>query len=204
MEDVLANIITTSNKIVFDLPVNKCKDMSCRDENLPTLIIGYELAKKYIEGFNILKKYYPKQNIYWTFKRTERGVDYENDLKSFYTTVITDYCNRNKYAFVDIVNIDMKTAKKLIKYAKSDDKKLIFNENNRFLYVYSEKYATVFGFSLSTSNFFGISPSKVMKMFEGNMNNEFVYDFTNIHYEVKHIIGEKIDKYMVLYKYFVE
>lgn len=204
MEDVLANIITTSNKIAFDLPVNKCKDMSCRDENLPTLIIGYELAKKYIEGFNILKKYYPKQNIYWTFKRTERGVDYENDLKSFYTTVITDYCNRNKYTFVDIVNIDMKTAKKLIKYAKSDDKKLIFNENNRFLYVYSEKYATVFGFSLSTSNFFGISPSKVMKMFDGNMNNEFVYDFTNIPYEVKHIIGEKIDKYMVLYKYFVE
>lgn len=47
MEDVLANIITTSNKIAFDLPVNKCKDMSCRDENLPTLIIGYELAKIY-------------------------------------------------------------------------------------------------------------------------------------------------------------
>lgn len=43
-----------------------------------------------------------------------------------------------------------------------------------------------------------------MRLFDGNANNEFVYDFTNIPYEVKHIIGEKIDKYMVLYKYFVE
>lgn len=204
MEKVLANIITTSSKIKFDLPVNKCNNMSCRDENLPTLIIGYENAKKYIDGFNILKKYYSNQNIYWTFKRTERGVDYENDLKSFYSTVINDFCNRNKYSFIDIIRLNIKTAKKLINFAKSDEKKLIFNENNRFLYVYSEKYSTVFGFSLSTCNFFGIKPSKVMKLFENNENNEFIYDFTNIPYEVKHIIGEKIDKYMLLYEYFIE
>lgn len=204
MEKVLANIITTSSKVKFDLPVNRCKDMSCRDENLPTLIIGYENAKKYINGFNILKKYYPEQYMYWTFKRTERGVDYENDLKAFYTTVITEYCNKNKYTFIDVVNLNFQTAKKLIKFAKSDDKKLIFNENNRFLYVYCERYSTVFGFSLSTSNFFGIKPNKVLKMFENNQNNEFIYDFTNIPYEVKHIIGEKIDKYMVLFKYFTE
>ena len=81
MEEVLANIITSSSKLNFDLPINKCRDISCRDEKLPTLIIGYDLAKKYINGFNILKKFYPDQNLYWTFKRTERGVDYENDLK---------------------------------------------------------------------------------------------------------------------------
>ena len=46
MEEALANIITNSNKVKFDLPVNKCKDISCRDETLPTLIIGYETAKK--------------------------------------------------------------------------------------------------------------------------------------------------------------
>lgn len=202
MEKVLANIITKSNKVKFDLPVNLCKDMSCRDENLPTLIIGYEDAKKYIKGFNILTKFYSEQNIYWTFKRTERGVDYENDLKEFYTTVITDYCNKNKYTFIDVINLDLKTTKKLINFAKSEDKKLIFNENNRFLYVFCEKYSTVFGFSLSTSNFFGIKPNKIVNLFRVNKNNKFVYDFTNIPYEVKHIIGEKIDKYMVLNKYF--
>ena len=58
MEEALANIITSSNKVKFDLPVNKCKDISCRDENLTTIIIVYETAKKYIQKFNILKKFY--------------------------------------------------------------------------------------------------------------------------------------------------
>ena len=31
MEEALANIITSSNKVKFDLPVNKCKDISCYD-----------------------------------------------------------------------------------------------------------------------------------------------------------------------------
>ena len=50
--------------------------------------------------------------------------------------------------------------------------------------------------------FFGISHKKILKLFNGNENNEFIYDFTNIPYTVKHIVGEKIDKYMVLNKYF--
>lgn len=200
--EVLANIVTSSNKIKFDLPVNKCKDLNCVDNSLPTLIIGYENAKKYIGDFNILKKYYPNQNFYWTFKRTERGVDYETDLQEFYTTVITDYCNKFAYKLIDFYWLDIKTVKKLIIFAKSDDKKLIFNENNRFLYVFSEKYKTVFGFSLSTSRFFGISPKKVIKLFKNNENNKFITDFTNIPYDVKLIIGEKIDKYLTLSDYF--
>lgn len=202
MEEVLANIVTTSNKVKFDLPINKCKDMGCVDDTLPTLIIGYDLAKKYINGFNILKKYYKEQNIYWTFKRTERGIDYENDIKEFYNTVINDFCKKNRYLFVDIIGLKIYEAKKMIKFIKSDENKLVFNENNRFLYVYCEKYQTVFGFSLSTSRFFGVNSNKIVKMIKDNPNNEFVYDFTNIPNNVKHIIGEKIDKYMVLWKYF--
>ena len=129
-------------------------------------------------------------------------MDYEKDLSDFYTTVITDFCEKNTYTFIDLITMNYKMARKLIKFAKSDEKKMIFNENNRFLYVYCEKYNTVFGFSLSTSDFFGINPRKIINLFKNNPNNEFVYDFTNIPYEVKHIIGEKIDKYMTLYKYF--
>lgn len=202
MKEALANIITNSKKIKFDLPVNKCSDFTCIDESLPTLIIGYENAKKYINDFNILKKFYPKQNIYWTFKRTERGIDYETDLNNFYTTIITEFCDNIKYTLIDVIKLDFKKTRKLIQFAKSDEKKMIFNENNRFLYVYCEKYKTVFGFSLSTAKFFGIKPNKIIKLFKKNENNEFVYDFTNIPYDVKYIIGEKIDKYMALYDYF--
>lgn len=201
-KEAIANIVTTSNKITFDLPVNKCKDLSCVDNSLPTLIIGYDIAKKNIEGFNILKKFYPKNDIYWTFKRTERGVDYETDLKKFYTTVISNYCDKFAYNLIDFYKINFKIARKLIKFAKSDEEKIIFNENNRFLYVFCEKYNTVFGFSLATAKFFGIPCAKILKLFKNNDNNRFIYEFSNIPYEVKLIIGEKIDKYITLYDYF--
>lgn len=200
----LANIITTAKKVKFDLPVNKCEDLSCIDNTLPTLIIGYDLAKKNIENFNILKKFYPKQNLYWTFRRNERGVDYERDLEAFYTTVITEFCDSIKYILVDIIKINFKKARKCINFAKSDRKKLIFNENNRFLYVFCEEFSTVFGFSLSTSKYCGINPKKIMKLFENNPNNEFIEDFSDVPYNIKHIIGEKIDKYMAFYHYFMK
>ena len=56
MQKVLANVITDLTRIKFDIKVNKCKSMDEIDKSLPTLIIGYKKAKKYIKDFNILKK----------------------------------------------------------------------------------------------------------------------------------------------------
>lgn len=202
MKDKLANIVTTSTKIKFDLPINRCKSVDDIDKNLPTLIIGYETAKNSIENFSILKKHTEGTNIYWTFKRNERGVDYEDDLKDFYKTVVLDFCDKVNYQLLDFYKLHKSTVKKLINFAKSDDEKLIYVENNRFLYVYCEKYNTVFGFSLSTVKFFGINPSKVVNLFKNNVSNRFISDFSIIPYDIKYIIGEKIDKYLALYDYF--
>lgn len=204
MENKLANIVTTSTKIKFDLPINRCKTLEDTDKSLPTLIIGYEMAKKSVDNFNILEKHTNGTNIYWTFKRNERGVDYEDDLKAFYKTVVLDFCEDVKYQLLNFFTLNIKTVKKLINFAKSDDKKLIYVENNRFLYVYCEKYNTVLGFSLSTAKFFGINPSKIVKLFKNNANNRFISDFSIIPYEIKYIIGEKIDKYLALYEYFTK
>lgn len=204
MENKLANIVTTSTKIKFDLPINRCKTLEDTDKSLPTLIIGYEMAKKSVDNFNILEKHTKGTNIYWTFKRNERGVDYEGDLKAFYKTVVLDFCEEVKYQLLNFFTLNIKTVKKLINFAKSDDKKLIYVENNRFLYVYCEKYNTVLGFSLSTAKFFGINPSKIVKLFKNNANNRFISDFSIIPYEIKYIIGEKIDKYLALYEYFTK
>lgn len=204
MKNKLANIVTSSTKIKFDLPINRCKTINDIDKSLPTLIIGYEMAKKNVDKFNILNKHNEGTNIYWTFKRNERGVDYEDDLKEFYKTVVLDFCDKIEYHLLDFYKLSKTTVKKLIKFAKSDDEKLIYVENNRFLYVYSERYNTVFGFSLSTAKFFGLNPSKIVNLFKNNDKNHFITDFSNIPYEIKYIIGEKIDKYLALYDYFVK
>ena len=77
MQKPVANIITNSNKIDFEFKYNKCKSLEEIDVSLPTLIIGYNNAKRYIKNFNILNKAYPEQKIWWTFLKTEKRVDYE-------------------------------------------------------------------------------------------------------------------------------
>lgn len=196
------NVVTTSKTIKFDLPINLCSDMSCVDENLPTLIIGYELAKKYIDGFNILKKYYPETNTYWTYKKNERGIDYEDDIESFYNLLITSYCSKVDYQFIDIVTLGYRNAKKLLKFISSSEHKFIFNENNRFIYVYTLEYKKVFGFSLSTAKFFGLNINKLLKLFKENECNEFIDDFANIPTNIKKIVNNRVDKYLVLYECF--
>ena len=52
MQKVLANVITDLTRVKFDIKVNKCKSMDEIDKSLPTLIIGYKNAKKYIKDFN--------------------------------------------------------------------------------------------------------------------------------------------------------
>lgn len=204
MKNKLANIVTSSTKIKFELSINRCKTINDIDKSLPTLIIGYEMAKKSIDNFNILNKHNEGTNIYWTFKRNERGVDYEDDLKEFYKTVVLDFCDKIEYHLIDFYKLSKTTVMKLIRFAKSDDEKLIYVENNRFLYVYCERYNTVFGFPLSTAKFFGLNPSKIVGLFKDNDKNRFITDFLNIPYEIKYIIGEKIDKYLALYDYFVK
>lgn len=203
MDGKLANIVTSSSKIKFDLPINRCKSIDEVDKSLPTLVIGYDLAKKSINNFNILKKHEKGTNIYWTFKRNERGVDYEDDLNGFYKTVVMDYCEKIKYFPLNVYHLRYNSIKKLINFITNNDgEKLFYIENNRFLYIYDKKSCNSFGFSLSTAKYFGVSPSKVINLVKSNENNRLITDFSNIPYDIKYIIGEKIDKYLALYDYF--
>ena len=56
--------------------------MSLLDSDLPKLIIGLELSKRHIDNFSIIEKK-ANDNLYWTFKKTEKRNDYEKDLNNF-------------------------------------------------------------------------------------------------------------------------
>ena len=81
--------ILTKNKVnnIVDF-VSVIKDISEIDDTTkPLLIVGLHNAKIYSKNFSILNKKIDN-NIFWTFGKTERRVDYEKDLESFYTFVI--------------------------------------------------------------------------------------------------------------------
>ena len=72
--------------------VEQVNDVSLADLTKPTLFVGIENAKKNIKDFSILEKKYG-ENIFWTFKKTEKRVDFEEDINHFYDYIIYNISN---------------------------------------------------------------------------------------------------------------
>ena len=80
----IGNIVSQVD-IKADKLFNLIKDINKIEPELPTLIIGWEFVKV-IYGDNkpsILEKQI-SENVYWTFTKKERRVDYEEDIKKYY------------------------------------------------------------------------------------------------------------------------
>lgn len=204
MQKPIANIVTDTLKTRFDIKVNKCKSLEEIDKSLPTLIIGLGNAKKYINDFNILKKEYKEQKIWWTFLRTERMTDYQEDLQSFYETAIKYSVESIDYEYVDILECDYKRSKNILKYLLySNDEKIGYIDNNgSFLFIYSKKYKKIWGFSLSTMKFYSIKDYSIDKTIKNIKNIDIIKDFSMIPYKVRRIVGDKIHHNIILYSYF--
>lgn len=204
MQKPIANIVTDTLKTRFDIKVNKCKSLEEIDKSLPTLIIGLGNAKKYINNFNILKKEYKEQKIWWTFLRTERMTDYQEDLQSFYETAIKYAVESIDYEYVDILDCGYKRSKNILKYlfASNDEKIGYIDNNGSFLFIYSRKYKKIWGFSLSTMKFYGINESSINKTIKNIRNIDIINDFSTIPYKVRRIVGDKIHHNIILYGYF--
>lgn len=204
MQKPIANIVTDTLKTRFDIKVNKCKSLEEIDKSLPTLIIGLGNAKKYINDFNILKKEYKEQKIWWTFLRTERMTDYQEDLQSFYETAIKYAVESIDYEYVDILDCGYKRSKNILKYlfASNDEKIGYIDNNGSFLFIYSRKYKKIWGFSLSTMKFYGINESSINKTIKNIRNIDIINDFSTIPYKVRRIVGDKIHHNIILYGYF--
>ena len=90
MPQPITNIVTNLKRISFNFNYKKCKTLEEIDKSLPTLIIGYNEAKQMINGFNILKKDYPEQRVWWTFSKTEKRTDYDKDIEGYYNVLINE------------------------------------------------------------------------------------------------------------------
>lgn len=202
MDKIVANIITKSNKIDFEFKYNKCKSMEDIDIKLPTLIIGFENAKKYIENFDILKKSYPEQNIWWTFLKTEKRVDYDKDIKYFNDVIIKKIIENIKYQLCDIATMNKDDKMNLWNFLLSDRNKLIYNDFNKFLFIYDNEKNTVFGLSLTTCRFCGVDTKNLCdKIFKNPFNKEII-DFNTIPTIVKKNVQNNIHNLLALCEYF--
>lgn len=193
----IGNIVTKSKKNTFGDIFNVVKSFDDIIEGIPTLIIGFEEAKEWIENFNIIDKQYG--DIWWTFKKTERRCEYEEDVIKFYNYAILHEMEKTKYVYVDLINFRLASIKKMIKFLGDGTKKYVFlTRNSHFMFVYSEVYNTVFGISLELCEYLGVAKQKVYKLLR---NQEYIHDTKFIGSDIRKVIGSNTHYILPLYTY---
>lgn len=152
----IANIVTKT-KIKISDEFNVVNSMDKIIHGLPTLIIGYDLVVKLYPNFNILKIEL-EDNIYWTFKRTEKRDKYEEDLLWFIYKVYELFVKDVKYIFVDPIHFDSKKMWKVIRKIYNLISPITF-VNGEMLYIYGNNL--IFGVDLKLLKYMGFNVIKI-------------------------------------------
>ena len=187
--------------IVTDRKINGVKgfvevvnDFSLAGPTKPILIVGSELAKKHVKNFSLLDRR-NNENIFWTFKKTERRVDFEHDIYYFYNYIINNIIDNIKYYYINIFKLKYNKLKKLYNILFSGDRKYIYISNDMIYLLYNKN--NIIGISLSILEYAGIKKEKILKKLYSNNNNTICTDISECVKLIKTEIGNK--KYVVPY-----
>ena len=184
------NVINEKNGFV-----GYVNDISEADPTKPILYIGYKNAKK-VEGYkNILDKKI-KDNIFWTFKKTESRSDYEIDLENFYKYIINNILDNINYYYINIIYIKYNKLKKLYNILFNyREQKYIYISKNMIYFQYENN---TYGISLSLLEYMGISTEKILQRIKSNKSNNIIYDKTEKVHKILKEVGYD-NKYSIPY-----
>jgi hypothetical protein len=152
----IANIVSRQNVNVSQ-EFNVVDSMDNIIHGLPTLILGFDYVNKHYPEFDVMERKL-SDNLYWTVKRTEKRDKYEEDLSWFITKVLTDLISEISYVFVDPIQYNPKTIKKIVKKFYSFENKITY-QNGQMLYIYADKI--IFGVDLKLLKYIGLDFIKI-------------------------------------------
>jgi hypothetical protein len=125
---------------------------------LPTLIVGIDLADKYYPDFDITEICLAP-NVYWTFKKTQKRDKHTEDLNFFINKIYTDMLKGVTYFFVDLIQNQTKTLKRVIQKIRSF-KHITTYIHGEMVYIYSDNL--IFGIDLKLVKYIGMNSEKLM------------------------------------------
>lgn len=200
----LCNIVREKrNRLDFKLPYNDVDSVDKVDPSLPTLIIGFSLAKRMIKGFNILVNYYPAENIYWVQSENESYAKFEEGLKNFSNSVVDKLINGYRYENIDVITLDCEKLRNIQRYCVSDDRRLIYYMGNQVFFL-SEKYRMVWGMSIDKMEYMGWSVLQTLPFNKNSSNNRYITDLSEVPTKLRKRLNDNVWKIMVLINYLVE
>jgi len=152
----IANIVS-HQKVNVSQEFNVVESMDNIIHGLPTLILGFDYVNKHYPDFDVMDRKLG-ENLYWTVKRTEKRDKYEEDLSWFVTKVLTDLISEISYVFVDPIQYNSRTIRKVIRKFHSMENKVTY-QNGQMLYIYAEKI--IFGVDLKLLKYIGLDYNKI-------------------------------------------
>jgi hypothetical protein len=155
----VANIVS-KNKINVSEDFNVVQSMDEIIHGLPTLIVGFDYMDKHYPDFNILDRKI-SENLYWTFKKTERRDKHDEDLTWFMVNSYNDLIKDISYVFIDPLQYKTKVLLKILRKI-NEIKNIVTYVNGDMAYIYGEKY--IFGVDLRLLEYVGFKKDKVKRM----------------------------------------
>ncbi len=176
---MIGNIVTLDNIKVDDNfnIVNSFKDII---QDIPTLVVGIDDAKKSYGKLNYIDRKIDDLN-YWTFSKKEKRLLFEEDLFYFIENSYKNLTNRIEYIFVDVILYDDEKVKNIIKKIKSFNSNISFL-TDKMLYIYSDKY--IFGFDIKQIEYVKGDIDKFISKMKSLskdflLNNEILIEYKN-------------------------
>ena len=176
----VGNIVTQS-KVNIDKYFNVVETMDAIIHGLPTLIVGWDIVKTIEPEADFITRKL-SDNIFWTFKKTERRDIFENDLYDFihhsYNLLIKDL----DYKFIDLIQLSEQELKTTFKEIKKSVKVIGYIHEN-MLYIYTDNI--VYGLDLKLVTYLEYNLSDILNKIKSYCsvfldNDEILIEYKDI------------------------
>lgn len=187
----IANILS-NNDVKAPIEFNVVNTLDEIINGLPTLIVGYDYVNKAFPDFDITNNKLA-DNLYWTFKRTEKRDKYEEDLNWFIKKAYLSLVKDIIYISIDPIQHRPKTLFKIVRKLYSIDNKVAYLDGN-MIFIYGDKI--IFGVDLELFKFVGFDIDKIKNKIKDNCTH--FLDKNSIFIEYKKVVQLLDDKVMYI------
>jgi hypothetical protein len=154
----VANIVTKNN-LNIDKYFNVVESLDEITQGLPTLIIGWDMVKTINPNVDFIDKKL-SDDVFWTFKKTERRDIFEEDLYNFIHYSYNLLIKNVNYKFIDLILLSELELKNTFKILKKSTKLIGYKYNN-MLYLYTDN--TIYGFDLKLLTYLDLDVDKTFE-----------------------------------------
>lgn len=192
--EYIANILT-QEKFDESIYYNVVRDEGKLIEGIPTLIIGWETAKRLYPDASILS-WKINDDVYWTYGKRVRREKNENDIKAFKKLVMLRVIEKADYWFFNVLTAT-KDEKVKFNISLLDNRKKYALISGDMVYVFFPETSETIGVSLFDIDYSGVGRDKILNILKKNTAITIINERDYISFDTRELINNK--KYIIPY-----